>query len=329
MIMSMKRLTFIGIAASLFFAWGCKEEMVGPSIAGIAIDTFAVKTNQEVLQVDFSQKETVAFTGSWEADAKWIITITGKESGATKTLKGKDKAIDSVVWDGTSDGLFFKPNEVCEAVLSFENYDNTDTASALIKIVNTYAYDGIVLSDYETIGGIGWGGNNPITEDGVKLPQSQLMTAESENIPVPQGNTYLQMSGYETGGKYYLAGNSLVVSDTIKVENPTTTYINFFVYGYPNYYQKSTLFVFFRDKNAVEIGYQDRIKIPGIGWNAISIPLSKLKATSNGTGVPFDYNSIVEGGLSLFSVDGTECAAKCAVDYFILTKGYALFPLYN
>ena len=62
MIMSMKRLTFIGIAASLFFAWGCKEEMVGPNIAGIAIDTFAIKTNQEVLQVDFSQKELCLLT---------------------------------------------------------------------------------------------------------------------------------------------------------------------------------------------------------------------------------------------------------------------------
>ncbi len=327
--MSKKLVTFIGIAASLFFAWGCEEEMVGPSIDGIAINAFAVMTNQELLQVDFSKKQTVAFSGAWETQAKWCITITGKQSGAKKTISGNAASIDSVLWDGTSDGLFFKQNEVCEAVLSFENYGNVDTASALIKITGTYAYDGIVLSDYETIGTVGWGGNNPITEDGAKLPQSQLMTAESEDIAVPQGNTYLQMSGYEAGGKYYLAGSAFVVSDTIKIDNPATTYINFFVYGYPNYYQNASLFVFFRDKSAVEIGYQDRVKIPSIGWNAISIPLSKLKATSNGTGAPFDYNSIVEGGFSLFSLDGTECSAKCAVDYFILTKGYALFPLYN
>lgn len=329
---TMKRLIFIGIVASVFALSSCSEEMVGPSIDGIEVDTFAVNTNNDVLSVDFSKGETVPFTGSWEIETKWIITIKGHQSGATKTLTGKSKELTNVLWDGTADDIFFKNGETCDAILSFESYDNIDTAKALIQIAGTFdyvsQYNGTILSDYETIGGTGWGVDNPITEDGVDVPQSQLMTAENDTILVPEGNTYLQMSGKETGGKYYLAGNSLVISDTLRVTDATKTYINFFVYGYPEYYQYSTIFIFFRDKNGVEAGFQDRVALSKIGWNEISIALSKFKATSNETGAPFDYEHITEAGYSLFSVDGTACSAKAAFDYFIVTEK-PLFSLYN
>lgn len=330
----MRRLTFIGLVASLLCLWSCKgDEMVGPSIDGIRIDTFNVVGTSSVIDADFETGDSIHFMGSWEYDAQWQITIKGQISGATKTLKGKGSSVDeSVVWDGSSDLIFFRQGEACEATLSFENYNDYMVADNMIQISATKPIEGIVLGDYDEFDAEGWGSTSRVVEDGVELPATQKMSSASEGILVPQGDYYLQISGHEDGGKYYLSGNILTISDSplkIDTKNIGNNYINFFLYGYPEYYANSTLFLVFTDKNGTQIGYQDRVKVPGIGWHGISIPFSRLKESDNETGVPFDYANITEAGYSLFSVDGTECDAKVGVDYFIVTTGKPLFNLYN
>lgn len=334
----MKHLRYILYVIILFGTWSCNEEMVGPSIDGITIDTFNIVTKSSTsagnsISADFAAGDSIHFTGSWEFDAKWIITIEGKLSGAEKTLHGTGKSIDeSIFWDGTSDLILFKEGELCEATLSFENYNETATAENTVTVTSPIQIEGIVLGDYDEIDAEGWGSSSRVVENGIELPPTQKQTYTDEGIHVPQGDYYLQISGYEDGGKYYLTGNYLTISDSplkIDTKNIGNNYINFFVYGYPEYYANSTIFIMFVDKNGTQIGFQDRVKIPGEGWHGISIPFTKLKETQNESGIPFDYANITEGGYSLFSLDGTECAAKTAVDYFIVTKDKPLFNIYN
>lgn len=330
----MKRLSIFCSVVALLLMWSCSnEEMVGPSIDGIAIDTFNIVGTTETISADFSQNDAVHFVGSWEFDAKWIVTIKGLTSGATKTLKGNGKSIDeSIVWDGSSDLIFFKDGESCEATLSFENYNDYKVAEKFVQITATKPIEGIVLGDYDEVDAEGWGSTSRVIENGIELPATQKLSYESEGILVPQGDHYLQISGHEDGGKYYLSGNILAINDAplkIDVANLGKNYINFFLYGYPEYYANSTVFIMFTDKNGNQIGFQDRVKVPGIGWHGISIPFTKLKESSNESGIPFDFANITEAGYSLFSVDGTECDAKVAVDYFIVTTGKPLFNIYN
>lgn len=332
----MRRLTFIGLAASLLCMWSCdNDEMVGPSIDGILIDTFNIvnSTSSKVIDANFETGDSVHFTGSWEYDTKWFITIKGQTSGAIKTLTGKGKSVnEKIAWDGSSDLIFFKNGETCEATLSFENYNDYMVADNMVQISSVKPIDGIVLGDYDEIDAEGWGSTSRVVENGVELPATQKRTFADEGILVPQGDNYLQISGHEDGGKYYLSGNILAINDSplkIDTKNIGNNYINFFLYGYPEYYANSTVFVMFTDKNGVQIGISDRVKVPGIGWHGISIPLSRFKETDNETGYRFDYSNITGAGYSLFSVDGTECDAKVAVDYFIVTTGKPLFNLYN
>jgi len=333
--MNMRRLPFIGFIASLLCMWSCSEEMVGPSIDGIAIDTFNIVPtgNAKTIDADFAQGDSIHFMGSWEFDTKWIITVKGQQSGATKTLKGNGKSVDeTIAWDGSSDLIFFRDGETCEATLSFEYYNDSLVADNFVHVVSTKPIEGIVLGDYDEIDAEGWGSTSRVVEDGVELPATQKRTFADEGILVPQGDNYLQISGYEDGGKYYLSGNILTISEAplkIDTKNIGSNYINFFLYGYPEYYLNSTIYVMFIDKNGNKIGFNDRIKITEPGWHGISLSFSKLKETENETGIPFDYSNITEAGYSLFSVDGTECAAKAAVDYFIVTTGKPLFNVYN
>ncbi len=332
---TMKRLIFIGLSASLLLFGSCEEEMVGPSIDGIAIDTFNIENSNPnvLLSADFANNDSIHFVGSWEFDAKWIITVKGMTSGATKTLKGYGKSVDeSVVWDGSSDLVFFKQDEICEATLSFENYNDFKKSDNKVQVISEKEIDCIILSDYDGVEAEGWAGSEPLVENGVVLPPTQKLSFEAEGIVAPQGNYYCQMSGLETGGKYYLAGNILMINesplqiDTVDISN---NYLNFFVYGYPEYYKNSQVFVMFTDANENQIGFQDRFTIQNIGWNGISVPLSRFRETGNETGKPFDFSNITGAGYSLFSVDGTACSAKIAVDYFVITKGKPLFSLYN
>lgn len=322
----------ISLLGLLFFT-SCNEEMVGPAIDGISIDTFNIQATTALTEVDFVAGDSVRFVGSWEFEADWIITVKGLSTGATKTLRGHSQSVDeTVAWDGSSDLVFFREGETCEATLSFVNYNDYRTAENKVKVIAEREIDGIVLSDYDNIEAEGWASSDPLVEDGIVLPPTQKLTYADEGIVAAQGDYYLQMSGVETGGKYYLAGNVLLINDSpLKIDTVTigNNYLNFFIYGYPEYYKNSTLYVMFTDAADNQIGYQDRISIAKPGWNGISIPLSRMKETGNETGKPFDYANITGGGFSLFSLDGTACSAKVAVDYFIITTGKPLFTVYN
>ena len=70
--MNMRRLPFIGFIASLLCMWSCSEEMVGPSIDGIAIDTFNIVPtgNAKTIDADFAQGDSIHFMGSWDDKKK-------------------------------------------------------------------------------------------------------------------------------------------------------------------------------------------------------------------------------------------------------------------
>ena len=139
--------------------WSCSEEMVGPSIDGISIDTFNIVPTgtSKTIDADFAQGDSIHFMGSWEFETKWIITVKGQQSGATKTLKGNGKSVDeTVAWDGSSDLIFFRDGETCEATLSFEYYNGSLVAENFVNVVSTKPIEGIVLGDYDEIDAEGW-----------------------------------------------------------------------------------------------------------------------------------------------------------------------------
>ena len=214
--MNMRRLPFVGFIASLLCMWSCSEEMVGPSIDGITIDTFNIvnSATAKMIDADFAQGDSIHFMGSWEFDTKWTITVKGQTSGAVRTLTGFGKSVDeSIAWDGSADLIFFREGETCEATLSFESYDDYKVADKFVHVVSLKPIDGIVLGDYDEIDAEGWGSTSRVVEDGVELPATQKRTFADEGILVPQGDNYLQISGYEDGGKYYLSGNILTISE--------------------------------------------------------------------------------------------------------------------
>jgi len=307
-------------------------------------------SNNKPAGVDF-YKDSVQFSGKWSITTPWKITITGRTSGAVKTLTGNSNTIDTLslgIWNGTADGIFFKNNELCDVKLTFG--EDTNTMKSIIKILGLHDYtkDGIILADFET----------PITFNG---SGHTTVNARANSLVVPEGSYYYNILGSEPGppnSAWYIAGYIFTAKELANVntiyfpyqdKDVATTYMNFFVYNY-GYTNTKIDILLNQDDNGdgVHIGagdisdttkfestwmYELNVTTIPVGWQKISVPFSNFPhaVTWDLTGEHHYGSKIMEiskiVSITLgFDDDGTIATPKigCAVDFFIITTGKPL-----
>lgn len=316
---------------------------------------FSIKdATSDTISVDFTASSGITFEGSWNVETPWEIVIVGDESGVSDTITGTSSSLDGVTWSGSvsssqsyfpytvlnktfsvdlfsgnessEGGLTFTSGETCTITLSFPDYVGVDTCKTILKIAEAQEIS-YSKSDFCVFGD--WENDNY-----TPLYQDETITKEkSGQLVAPEGVYYCLMQGEEPGGSWYIAGGAFTFNKTsgwsqpsgvypISLQDTATTYINFFMYGYPGFCERSSLFIALASGETEADLTGDRIMVSE-GWHGISIPISRFVSKTD-----FDYDSVDKIIFSLFS-DGNEGSIKTAVDCFVLTKKSPLFPIYQ
>ena len=357
--MNMKKiLTCALIACSVAAVTSCEDS---DDIWNVKLQTLQsfdiVGATTDTVEVDFANGDEIAFQGAWNTKTNWKLVIVGNESNETDTICGNSTSLNGVVWNGNVSSssvkyfpssvfskytfnfdLFgksgnvensFKAGETCTILLQFPDYYGADTCKTVVKIASAKeetftAKDYCVFGDFETVS------TKPLYQDAT-------ITYEKTNITAAEGSTYCLMQGTETGGKWYIAGGGFSYPNTsgwsemngvypITKADTATTYINFMMYGFPGYCERTSVYLALMngDDDSKKAGIADRVSVQE-GWHGVSIPVSKFLPDA---GASIDYDAVDKIIFALFS-NGEAGQVKCAIDFLVITKKYPLFPVYN
>lgn len=318
---------------------------------------FDVVADAEEIQVDFSSGETISFEGEWNQETNWKIIIVGNESGQTDTIKGCSKSLEGISWNGSTSkketyfpssimnkkfniDLFgkasaseetFVEGETCTILLAFDDFEGVDTCKTVVKIASAASQD-FYKSDYCIFGD--WESSS--TEQlYINNGSTSKISKQTSGLVIPEGKAYCMMAGTEKGGDWYIDGMGFTFANTSGWSQPNgvypitsadtaTTYINFFMYGFSGYCERTTIFMSLNNGDDIECELQgDRISVSE-GWHGVSIPVSRFKSNNKN----FDYNKVDKIVVTLFS-NGEAGEVKTAVDFMVITKKAPLFPIYQ
>lgn len=317
---------------------------------------FSVQADKDTISVDFANGDIVTFKGAWNKESDWRIVIVGNESNHTDTLYGCSQSLDGVSWNGTTakkgsyfpytlmnkkfaidlfgkatstDESSFVEGESCVVMLQFDDYEGVDTSKVVVKIASKQ--ENYTKKDYCIVAD--WNGNSELyTNSGATFKN----TIDGEIVP--EGKKCCVMEGKESGSDWYIDGMGFTFEQVnnwapgfypISLKDTANTYINFFMYGYSEYCDNTSIFISLinndeANSKEIECDLQgDRISVSE-GWHGISIPISRFK-TDN---AEFDYDKINKMTVVLFS-QGKVGTVKTAVDFIVITKKAPLFEIKN
>jgi hypothetical protein len=185
----MKNIIFAVLGGFIMLTACDQPEQIGPSVKEIygplSVTTpFAVSNSNP----NFSTGATIYFTAKFANTTSWTITITGPTSGATKTISGISKDINSTnsKWDGTANSVpSFKVGEVATATLTFANSSTVYTKTITIAGVKDLDADGVIVTDF---------GGTPTQISSWESDWPASVTTNT-TYSQPDGNAYMYMSG--------------------------------------------------------------------------------------------------------------------------------------
>ncbi len=321
-----------------------------------------VGATTDTIEVDFANGDEIAFQGAWNTETNWEIVIVGNESGQTDTIRGNSASLDDIIWNGNvSSGstsyfpysvikttfnitdLFgktegeahsFTAGETCTITLRFPDYYGVDTCKTVVKIASAVE-ETFTASDYCIFGSFE---STNVNTDTKYLPvyKGSCITYVNGDLAVPEGTTYCLMQGTEDGTKWYIDGGGFTYAQTsgwsqpnglypITVADTATTYLNFFMYGFPDYLDNTSVYIALANNtDNTEAGYNARFSVKE-GWHGISVPMSVFQPAEGKT---FDYDKVDKFIFALFS-NGQAGDVKTAIDFLVITKKRPLFPIYG
>ncbi len=320
------------IVLIVVFAFACRKEsdtFEGPSIEELYGD-FSVLSDFSVssAEVDFAAGEETYFMAQFNKTVDWTITITGKSSGAVKTISDRTKEIDAsnATWNGSTTEFPVFAAEDCEAVLTI--VDVADTFRLDLKTLSPKPNEGLVLADFETTG---------FDPDWTVFIQSgaDMDFAVHMDPLAPHGGGYLNMAG--TVNWDWLIGlidfnaaaygtNGFELST-----DPSAVYFNCMVYGEPSFNKSLILFRLDEDENGdgtfdpnTEDQYSYELWVDWEGWKLVSIPYNSFQALVNGQpSTPNGNGSWEPNKLDKLSMlhlaDPAQGQASTKIDYLIFT----------
>lgn len=316
-------------------------------------------TQNDTLSLDFANGDVLSFEGEWNMETNWELIIKSLDSDNIDTLRGCSNSLKDIVWNGnivsgekyfpysimkktfSNTSLFggnssdtksaFKEGERCIAMLHFTDFYGTDTCKTIIKIESAQEEEEFTKNDYFVAAD--WDNIQELWTSDVTA------TYTIDGINAPEGKKCCVLEGTEKGGGWYVGIGAVTFKQAnnwadgyypITNEDTATTYINLFVYGFPDIdstsktalCKRSSLYLALAVSDSVEAGMQgERITVDE-GWHGISIPVSRFQV-KNGS---FDYSKINTIRFTVFS-NGEAGSVKTALDFLVITKKYPLFKV--
>ncbi|MBX9853118.1 MAG: hypothetical protein K2X86_15350 [Cytophagaceae bacterium] len=240
---SIKTLSLVIVAIG-FMAVKCKRpESVGPSYKiapeGFTVSSYTVGNPTVNFSVPANNKDT--FYAAFSHEVSWSIILTGRQSGAVKTITGTSQTIDGSnpawLWDGSHDGLyFFIKNEVVDAKITFlgSNLEYTDS----VTVTGTKVFKDIVVTDFETTAGFisyndAPGGDNPSSAatitDGATMADGEIFKKSVQGIK----SFYWYSNDGGPRPNFFGGGGARSVT-TFRAQfpnDPDSLYLNVYIYG--------------------------------------------------------------------------------------------------
>ena len=233
------------IVAIGFMAVKCKRpESVGPSYKiapeGFTVSSYTVGNPTVNFSVPANNKDT--FYAAFSHEVSWAIVLTGRQSGAVKTITGTSQSIDGSnpawLWDGSHDGLyFFIKNEVVDAKITFlgSNLEYRDS----VTVTGTKVFKDIMVLDFETAGGFisyndAPGGDNPSVAatitDGGAMADGEIFQKSVQGI-----KAFYWYSNDGAGvANFFGGGGARNINAAERAQFPTdpdSLYLNVYIYG--------------------------------------------------------------------------------------------------
>ena len=137
--------------------------------------------------VDFSMGGAAVFTARFNKQARWVLEITGQESGAVRRIEGLSNELtaENATWTGRTTELPLFKAEPVEAALFFPDEDGSDTTRVSLTVLGPRAYPGVVIADFEP------GQRLTITNPEFEFEVSAI----SAEVPPAQGDGFLLLRG--------------------------------------------------------------------------------------------------------------------------------------
>ena len=330
------RLLFVVLITSAAIT-SCDHETDPPDGPNL-IDSFGPFTVVQNLtvnreNVDFSAGETVVFTAQFNKNVDWVLTITGSESGAVKTIQGFNRNVEAsnATWNGGTTLLPFFKNESCNIELTVpEEPDYIDTAT--VEIVGTKTYPGILVADFE---------QNPGASIELGNYEFELTPESGRNndAQAGQGEYFFRLEGTdnESGGPTdnFFVGLANIfpsINNVTYFEVPTTVpdnlYLNCMIRGNGSAYTRAIVALAFDSNNneqfddGIDAVVEFTVDPTYSGWRLQSTSLADLEVTSE------QIEKIVAVRLILISRNDIQTSPREEVgflsDFITFTQGAPL-----
>jgi hypothetical protein len=262
-----------------------KEYISAPS--DLEVTSFSATQDPVNLSID-----SVAFSGQFNHQVSFKITLTGLTSGAKQTIDGLSDHIDPnlIKWGGNHEGLYFFQKEDVEAVLTFLNSDIVlrDT----FTVTGTKKYDGLLLFfGFESPFVDHWPQDFSFKEDGEVPPTLKKVTM------AVQGKYSFYLSGHDANTTYFIGGmraeydqpKTLPVANIIHFTfdsyNPDSVYFNAYIYGTGVTSTRMSVALAEDDngngmyEDPIEDTWEFPIHVDWVGWKLVSVRYADFTAS--------------------------------------------------
>ena len=333
----MKRIFILVLALGVVIS--CRKEdqdaYDGPSLVDLAGPFSVIEPLASSQQeIDFAADGDIIFTAELSKNTDWIISITGSESGAVRTLTGSDRIIDAsnAAWNGGANAFPAFALEEVYVEMTFPNEVDAPVFQETITITGYKVDDGYLLTSFEDGLGSNWTIFNQTTVAGA---------ITCGNGQSAKGDCHYSWSG--TVGWDWAIGSVMVKPDqgTFGLpSNANSLYFNLAFRALENVGPTNSFILFWFDEDENGDGVfdensEDRFIYEywsqNSDWDLISKRYSDLQFDAEGGQVETNGNGLPEPGKLIsvnifFLANPDNGNAKALVDHLIFTSGNPYTP---
>lgn len=211
--------------SALLFIFSCDNDY--PEFMGSSLNdqfgelTFVDSLSSSSPSFDFSQPSIPRyFEASWTKNLEWTLTITGNQSGASKSFTGFGSKIDmnSTAWIGSADDFpsFYYEDCSVQLVLLDSETELVQNTTVTIDEIKLPQEGLVVIADFED--------GYPTNSIEYVQPGSD-MKFEITNGGAAQGQNFYSMGGY-VNWDYYL-GSLKIAADVSALESVPSSLVYF------------------------------------------------------------------------------------------------------
>ena len=333
----MKNSIIIALAIPLLIA--CrkqdKENFDGPSLEDM-YGAFTILENLTLNQntVDFSSGQQINFNMELSKNTLWVITITGENSGAVRTLTGTERilSLENAFWKGEADDFPSFNLEDAVVSITFPNEPNSPIIQDTVTITGLKQDNGFLITSFEEGLGSTWSRFNQTTVVG---------NIECNAVEAAKGSCYYSWNG--TVGWDWAIGSVTVKPNSGTFGLPASANNLFFNIAFKaleNVGPENSFLLFWFDEDDNEDGVfsqntEDRFIYEywsnNSNWDLISRKYSDLKYDADGNVQETNGNGLTEPSKLIsinvfFLANPANGNAKALVDHLIFTLNEAYKP---